>query len=87
MLWWSLVVALTLVVIGFIVYRLAPNGIGRMSTLLAVQGPLWSVLGVFLILPPSISEAVLDVYSDFRVSVAGPAHRGEGLTYFESLQV
>jgi hypothetical protein len=50
----------------------------------AVLTPLWWVL---FILPLGIRTAVLDVYFDFRVSVAGPAHRGEGLTYFESLQV
>jgi hypothetical protein len=56
----------------------------RVRELGAVLMPLvWALF----VLPLSIKAAVLDVYSDFRVSVAGPAHRGEGLTYFESLQV
>jgi hypothetical protein len=45
---------------------------------------LWNVL---VALPLSLREAVVDTYSGFRISVAGPAHNGNGLGYLESLQV
>jgi hypothetical protein len=67
--------------------RLLPTGSATLPTLRAAVMALGIVLGIFLILPLSIRDVVLHVYSDFTVSVTGPAHRGEGLTYFESLQV
>lgn len=85
--WWSLVITSPLLVTRFVVARLAPIGSARVPSLDVILIPLVIVLEVFIALPLSIREAVVDTYSDFRLSLRGPAHRGEGLTYFESLQV
>ena len=79
---WSLVLSLP-TLLAFIVFR-GPMGSVRVRELGAVLMPL---VWVLFVLPLSIKAAVLDVYSDLRVSVTRPADRGDGLTYFESLQV
>jgi hypothetical protein len=86
-LWWSLVVTLPPALVAKTIFHFVQNGSAGASALDAVLISLTILLEVFIVLPLSIREAVLDVYSDFRVSVAGRAHGGEGLTYFESLQV
>lgn len=86
-LWWSLIVVFPLVLICKTVFHLVQTGSAGASEPNALLISLTLLLEVFVVLPLCIHEAVLHVYSDFRVSVAGPAHRGEGLTYFESLQI
>lgn len=86
-LWWSLVVILPPALVAKTISHFVHNSSAGASALDGVLISLTILLEVFIVLPQSIREAVLDVYSDFRVSVAGRAHLGEGLTYFESLQV
>jgi hypothetical protein len=67
--------------------RLAPAGSARASALEATAFSLMIALELFVVLPLSIEGAIPGMYSDFRLSVAGRAHGGERLSYFESLQV
>jgi hypothetical protein len=57
------------------------------SALRAATAFVGSALVVFVVFPKSIRLSIPGIYSDFEVSLSGPAHYGEGLTYFESLQV
>jgi hypothetical protein len=86
-LWWSLVVTFPPVLVVKTIFNFVQHGSEGASALDTVLISLTILLETFIVLPLSIREAVVDVYSDFRISVAGRALRGEGLTYFESLQV
>src|SRR5581483_8975784 len=86
-LWWSLIVAFPSLLLVKTVFHFVQHGSAGPLAPEAVLLSLTILLEVFIVLPLSIREAVLDVYSDFRISVTGRALPGEGLTYFESLQV
>lgn len=83
-LWWSTLLALPVLLVYLIVFRSPPVISSVTGWTIFVLMSLWSL---FVALPVSISAAVLETYSDFRISVAGPPHDEDGLSYLESLQV
>jgi hypothetical protein len=76
--WWSLIVILPAVLIrGIVVFRSGSIGSARAFAMGAVLIPVLIALEVFLVLPLSIQEAVLDVYSEsLQVSLLAFAIHG-----------
>jgi hypothetical protein len=67
-----------------IISLLVPIGRSALGAATALVG---SALVVFVALPISVRSSIPGIYSDFEISVSGPAHYGERLTYSETLQV
>jgi hypothetical protein len=67
-----------------IISLLVPVSRSALGAATALVG--WALV-VFVALPISVRSSIPGIYSDFEISVSGPAHYGERLTYSESLQV